>query len=374
VVLVAALCIFTTLSGCLTGLIEEQKIDNGGIPVQSEYDWIDDGELTIVTYDVYGLTPEMIELFENQSGYKVNLLKLDDAGSVLSHLLQHQDNQIADLAIGLDNTYLPIALEYDVLWKHQAEVNNISEEVMGVYQTEYAMPFDHGYVCINYDKSVIDGTNYSVPTSLWDLTNPEFSGKVAIPSPETSSPGRAFMTATTYYFDNDADMNTTWTDWWNAMSKNDVIVTTGWSEAYETHYTGGYGEWIEGYVGDANFVISYCHSPGVESYFNGDWTKSASLDLDNYAFHQIEYAAAIEGGNLGAASKFIEYLTSYEINSQMPLSNYMYSVLDNTTLPEEMGYLNNSLNPTNPAIISFHEISQNMSSWLEDWNSAMVDV
>ena len=119
--MITSLLTLTTLSGCLTGIIEEQKIDDGGILVPSEYDWVDDGELTIVTYDVYGLTPEMIAQFENQTGYKVNMLKLDDSGSVLNHLLQHQGNQIADLAIGLDNTYLPIALEYDLSLIHISE-------------------------------------------------------------------------------------------------------------------------------------------------------------------------------------------------------------------------------------------------------------
>ena len=147
----------TSLSGCITEKIEEQKIDDGGVIVSEEYVWEDDGELTIVTYDVYGITPEMIEEFENRTDYEVTILKLDDAGSVLSHLLQHQDNQVADLAIGLDNTYLPIALDYDVLWQHSADVNNVSAGILNELQTPYAAPFDHGYICINYDKSIIDG-------------------------------------------------------------------------------------------------------------------------------------------------------------------------------------------------------------------------
>jgi len=366
-------CLITSLSGCITETIEEQKIDDEGVIVPEEYVWEDDGELTIVTYDVYGITPEMIDEFENRTDYEVTILKLDDAGSVLSHLLQHQGNQVADLAIGLDNTYLPIALDYDVLWQHSADVNNVSAGILNELQTPYAAPFDHGYICINYDKSIIDGENYTVPTSLWDLTSSEFSGKVAIPSPETSSPGRAFMLSTINYFENDEDNSTDWTDWWTAMASNDATITSGWSEAYETHYTGGYGEWTEGYIGDANFVVSYCHSPGVESYFNENWTKSAALDLENYAFHQIEFASAIKGGNLDAASSFIEYLLSYEINSQMPVSNYMYSVLDNTTLPETHGYLNNTLVPRSPVYMEYSEIAANMNDWLQSWNSAMVD-
>ena len=359
------------LSGCLSETIES-TIDDGGVIAPEEYSWEDDGELVIVTYDVTGLTDELISEFENISGYEVELMKLDDAGSVLSHLLQYKGNQVADLAIGLDNTYLQTAINNDVLWQHFAEVSNISYKALSAYDGPLAVPFDQGYMCLNYDTEMVDGESLSIPTSLWDLTQEEWRGKVAIPSPETSSPGRAFMTATVDYFANDEDNQTDWTDWWTAMESNDAIITSGWTEAYVTHYTGGYGEYIEGYVGDAHMVVSYCHSPGVESWYNDNWTKSAALDLPRAAFHQIEYASAVEGGNLGAASEFIEYLLSEDVNVKMPTENFMYSVLVGTDLPEEKGYKFHSTVPTQAAEISASEIAENMEAWLEDWNEAMV--
>ena len=358
------------VAGCISEAIEDSVNDDVSPPY--EYVWEDDGELVIVTYDVYGLTDEMLSEFENQTGYEINLMKLDDAGSVLSHLMQHKGVQIADLAIGLDNTYLQTAIDNQLLWEHFANISNIKTEVLEPYNGRLAAPFDHGYMCLNYDTEMVDGENLTVPTSLWDLTNEEWNGKVAIPSPETSSPGRAFMTATVDYFANDEDNQTDWTDWWTAMSANDAIITTGWSEAYETHYTGGYGEYTEGYVGDAHMVVSYCHSPGVESWYNGNWTKSAALDLPRAAFHQVEYASAIEGGNLDAASAFIEYLLTEEVNTKMPTENFMYSVLNNTDLPEDGGYRYHSTVPTMAANVSANDIALNMESWLEDWNNAMV--
>ena len=59
----------------------ESAIDDGGVIAPEEYSWEDDGELVIVTYDVTGLTDELISEFENISGYEVELMKLDDAGS-----------------------------------------------------------------------------------------------------------------------------------------------------------------------------------------------------------------------------------------------------------------------------------------------------
>lgn len=360
------------VSGCISEKIEETKDSIASEEV--DYTWEDDGEVIIVTYDVTGLTDSMISTFENQSGYEVKLIKLDDAGSILDHLMQYKGVQIADLALGLDNTYLQTALDNDVLWKHSYEgLPAMDVKALVPYDGPYAVPFDQGYMCLNYDTQIVDGVNYTVPTSLWDLTEDEWKGKVAFPSPETSSPGRAFMTATTDYFANDEDSTTDWTDWWAAMSANDVIITSGWSEAYETHYTGGYGEWTDGYVGDAHVVVSYCHSPGVEAWYSDNWTKSAALDLPRASFHQVEYAAAVQGGNLDTASAFIEYLLSQDVNNDMPTENFMYPVLEGSDLPEDKGYRYHSIIPEQPAEVSAKDISENMESWLQDWNKAMVD-
>ena len=156
------------------------------------------------------------------------------------------------------------------------------------------------------------------------------------------------------------------------MVANDVVITSGWTEAYETHYTGGYGEWTEGYIGDAHITVSYCHSPGVESYYNGNWTKSATLDIPKTSLFQVEYASAVSGGNALYAKKFIEYLISPEVNSMMPYENLMYSVLDGLDLPEEDGYRSNSQIPAAPASIPTEDIDDHMEAWLDQWNSAVT--
>lgn len=371
VAIVGILIGLVLLPGCITDTIEEKK--NEEVENSENYVWEDDGELVIVTYDVTGLTDSMLSEFTNQTGYEINLMKLDDAGSILDHLMQYKDNQIADLAIGLDNTYLQTAIDNGVLWEHFANFTNISDSALMPYNGPLAVPFDQGYICLNYDSDVVDGEELAVPTSLWNLTEEDWRGKVAIPSPETSSPGRAFMTSTVDYFANDGDNQTDWTDWWSAMAENEAIITSGWSEAYETHYSGGYGIYEAGHVGDAHIVVSYCHSPGVEAWYGGNQTISAALDLPRASFHQVEYASAVQGGNLDAASAFIEYLLSEEVNINMPTENFMYSVLNNTDLPEDGGYRYHSVVPAVPAEISPSEISANMEDWLADWNQAMVD-
>ena len=80
----------------------------------------------------------------------------------------------------------------------------------------------------------------------------------------------------------------------------------------------------------------------------------------------------MNGGNIEAASEFINYLISPEVNSLMPTENLMYPVLEGQDLPEENGYLLNSVIPQQPSQISMNDISDNIESWLEEWNSAMT--
>ena len=368
-ILIATLLVTAPLSGCV--MLNEASSED-----------LQDGELVIVTYDVLALSEDMISGFEESSGLNVTMLKLDDAGSILDYLIQNRGNTNVDLAIGLDNTYLQTAIEFDLLEELDLNKSGMSApgsfpgrssmDPLEPYDGPLAVPYDMGYICLNYDTEAVDGENLSVPTSLEDLTGPEWRGKVALPSPVSSSPGRGFMLASLDYFDWQSDEGLQFSNWWSDMVANDVVITSGWTEAYETHYTGGYGEWTEGYIGDAHITVSYCHSPGVESYYNGNWTKSATLDIPKTSLFQVEYASAVSGGNALYAKKFIEYLISPEVNSMMPYENLMYSVLDGLDLPEEDGYRSNSQIPAAPASIPMEDIDDHMEAWLDQWNSAVT--
>ena len=334
-----------------------------------------DGTLDILTYDILALSDEMVDEFTETTGYCVNFIKEDDSGGILDKMMLTKDSPQADLMIGLDNTYLQTALENNLLtetsFKNNQNYNNISPQALESYSGSFAIPFDMGPVCLNYDERFVDGENISIPTSLWDLTSEEWRGNMTFPSPITSSPGRAFLVATIDYFENDDDADTDAFDWWKAIKENDAIFTSGWTESYETHYTGGYGEYTSGYIGDAHLTVSYCQSPGVEAFYAGNYTHSTSITIPKTTFQQIEYTGIINGANdIDAAEAFIDYLLSPEVNSNMPENNLMYSVLNNQSLPETDGYRYHSDIPEENSDIEISRINQEMSSWLDNWQSA----
>lgn len=358
------------LSGCLEPIEPITADADGGCEVL-EPGRESDGVLRLLTYDIAAFSESMLDEFTNQTGYEVELIRTDDAGGILEQLLQTRQAQQADLAIGLDNTYLQTALNFCLLQTHNANVSGIATEALQPYDGPLAVPFDQGDVCLNYDETRVDGTNLTVPTSLWNLTEPAWAGQVAFPSPVTSSPGRAFMSATVDYFENDDDETTNAFDWWRAMAANDAIFTTGWTEAYEIHYSGGYGEWVEGHLGDAAMTVSYCHSPGVEAFYGGNWTKSTSLTLPRASFHQVEYAGVINGAaEMTAANAFIEYLLSESVNHNMPENNLMKSVLNGASFPETDGYAHHTDIPSLNAEISNERIAGEMEDWIERWTEA----
>ena len=330
----------------------------------------DDCVLTIVTYDIIAITDDVLNEFTNQTGVEVEMIRTDDAGGILEHLLLTKDNPQADLALGLDNTYLQTALQFDLLAEHNAEIPNLDSKATVPYSGNKAVPFDQGYICLNADTQALSDNNLSFPTTLEELTAPEWKGKTAFPSPVTSSPGRAFMVASIDYFEQQSS-NTTAFDWWADMAENDAIFTSGWTEAYETHYTGGYGIWNEGHIGDAWLTVSYCHSPGVEAYYGDNSTISAAVDINFASFSQVEYAASVNGGgSKNAVNAFIEFLLTDEVNTNMPENNLMYSVLEGKDLPETNGYRYHSPVPTQPSTIEMDRIGQEMENWLKEWRDS----
>lgn len=364
-----SLVMMLLLMAPLTGCLSEHNISDECIIHSSS----DDGTLTIVTYDIIALSDDMLEEFTNNTGYEINMIRTDDAGGILENLLLTKEAPQADLALGLDNTYLQTALDNCLLGPHSANVPDLDPLALTPYSGEMAVPFDQGYVCLNADIEALEENNVSFPSTLEELTGEQWKGRTAFPSPTTSSPGRAFMTATIDYFERQATMDAM--TWWEAMADNDAIFTSGWTEAYETHYSGGYGIWGEGHIGDAWLTVSYCHSPGVEAYYGGNYTISKAIDIDYASFHQVEYAAKVNGGGSSSAvDAFIEYLLSDEVNKNMPENNLMYSVLDNEDMPETDGYRYHSPIPSNPSEITAERIDVEMDGWLMDWREATQSI
>ena len=354
-IILCLIIICTLFSGC----IEDRNTTN-------------ENQLNIISYDAFGITQEMLDQFTNETGISVSITRAGNSGGVVSTAIQTKDTGLFDLSIGIDNSYLGTALSAEIFQPLETDRSIFSSRALTSYDGNLAIPFDLASVCINYDSTHVDGENITIPTSLWDFTDPSWEGKLAVQNPRTSSTGRSFFIATVDYFANDEDSQTNHEDWWRSMRSNNLIITDGWTTAYETHYSGGYGQWNDGFIGDAYAVVSYCHSPGVEAYFGGNWTTSVALDVEGASFPQIEYVSFLVGSDKSiSANVFVDWLVSSEINSQMSTLNWMYPAIEGGDITEEAGYRWHSLVPVD-CEISISEINENISTWLDEWDTAMA--
>ncbi|MCS5537137.1 MAG: thiamine ABC transporter substrate-binding protein [Candidatus Poseidoniaceae archaeon] len=333
----------------------------------------DDTTIRILTYDVYALSDELISQFEESSGYEVVFTKVGDGGKVLETALRTQGAPLADLVIGIDNSFLQIALDHDLYQSHGISLPPLHPEATVAYSGDMVVPYDWGRVCVNIDTDYADGENVTMPVSLWNLTEEQWKGKVAVQNPRTSTPGRAFLAMTVDYFESDSDLETGFSDWWQQMAANDVMVTSGWSDSYVNLYEAGYGIWEDSFIGGAHAVVSYCHSPGAEAYWGGGTTSSSSLNISGASFLQVEYAGISngEGVNVKGARAFLEFLMNDELQATIPDTNVMYPASNDHDLPAGP-YLEHTAVPDADAEISMARIAVEMDDWLDTWDSVMA--
>ena len=132
--LVIPLVIATAAPGCL-GTIEDNDTDT----------------IRILTYDVYALSDELISEFEESSGYDVVFTKVGDGGEVLETALRTQGAPLVDLIIGIDNSFLQVALDHGLYQSHGISLPTLHSEATSAYSCEIAIPYYWGRVCLYID-------------------------------------------------------------------------------------------------------------------------------------------------------------------------------------------------------------------------------
>ena len=106
-------------------------------------------------------------------------------------------------------------------------------------------------------------------------------------SPATSSPGLAFLYSTIARFGESGDY--TWIDYWADLRDNEVLITSGWEEAYYSYFTAASD-------GDRPIVVSYASSPPFEViYATEPIDEPPTAVMTDGCFRQIEYAGIVAG-------------------------------------------------------------------------------
>jgi thiamine transport system substrate-binding protein len=321
-------------------------------------------ELVLMTHDSFAVSKEVIAEFEQREGVKVTVLPAGDAGAALNKAILSKDALLADLLFGVDNTFLSRALAAGIFEPYQSPALASIPERFRLDPSAQLLPVDYGYVSINYDKAFLQKNGLTPPTTLRELTKPEWKGLLVVENPATSSPGLAFLLATIAEFGTDGAYS--YLDFWRDLRANDVLVVEGWTEAYSTQFSAASGK------GPRPLVVSYATSPAAEVFFSdGKLSEPPTGNLNAGSFLQIEFIGILKGTKQRAlAERFVDYLLSKRFQEDIPLQMFVYPVLPEAALPDVF----TKFAPVPDAIanITAQQIGQNREAWIEAWTKVVL--
>ena len=318
--------------------------------------------ITIMTHDSFSVSEEVVKAFEEANNAKIVFLQSGDAGAVLNKAILAKEAPLADLLFGVDNTFLSRALEGDIFEAYESSALSAIPDEFKLDGSNRALPVDYGDVCINYDKAYFADNNLAVPQSLEDLTKPEYKSLLVMENPATSSTGLALMLATVAHFDD------SFTEYWQALKDNGVVVVDGWEMAYYTNFSGSSGH------GPQPMVVSYGTSPAAEVIFaetRPEDAPTASIIGPDTCFRQIEFVGILKGtGHRPLAEKFVDFMLSKQFQEDVPLQMFVYPVNPNAALPEE--FTKYAQAPEQAAALAPEEIAANRDAWIQAWTDVVM--
>jgi len=320
--------------------------------------------LTLATHDSFSISEDVIAAFESEQNAKLQVLSMGDAGEALNRIILSQDAPMADLFFGVDNTFFSRAIDAEVFVPYESPLLDELPDELKLDDGLRLLPVDYGFVNMNADKEWFANADLALPTTLEQLSQPEYEGLLVVENPATSSPGLAFLLTTVAHFGEDGYL-----DYWQALHDNDVLVTTGWSEAYFEHFTVGSGG-----AGDRPLVVSYSTSPPADVVYASDGrTEPASVNVSpvDGTFRQIEFVGILDGAKEPElAQAFVDYMLSARFQEDIPLQMFVYPANSNATLPQV--FVDFGQTPEQPVELAPESNEESREQWINDWTDVML--
>jgi len=182
-----------------------------------------------------------------------------------------------------------------------------------------------------------------------------------VENPATSSPGLAFLLATVARF------GTEWETYWKSLRANGVEVVEGWSQAYDTEFSGSAGK------GPKPLVVSYASSPPAEVVFAPDPKPSEppTASMTDGCFRQVEFVGILNGTrHEDEARKFVDFLIDESFQADMPLNMFVFPARTGVPLPDVFAKF--AARPEQPLAVAPDEIAEHRDEWIEEWTNVVL--
>ena len=323
---------------------------------------LDGVTLTILDHGAFGAFDDAKALFENLTGARVEHVEAEDSGAVLQRAAREKGDPTFDVVYGIDNVLWKRAVEEGVFEPYRPLLaDRIQEEhvFFGADGEWHATPVDHGFVAVNWDPAhpALQGA------SIEDLDDVrEHAAHFATQDPRTSTPGLGFLLATI------ATYPDSWQDYWRDLFEGGVLVTSGWTEAYEQRFSAGYGA-DSGGLADKPIVTSYTTSPAYEAYFGREAERLARVvTAPNATFHQVETMGIAKGArNLAAAQAWIEFTLTDDFQALLAPGMAVYPVVEGVGVEETFGGVDPAPETLAPAALDHETVGRNVEAWVREW-------
>lgn len=319
------------------------------------------GEVVLLTHGSFAISDELVDRFETDTGLTLRVLSTGDAVAALNQAILTVDNPQGDVFFGVDDVTLSRAFDAELFEPYEADgLDRVPSELL-LDPEHRVTPIDHGAVCVNYDAEWFATRDLPVPTSLDDLADPAYSGLLVVQNPAESTPGLSFMIATIAEFGEDG-----WLDYWRRLRDNDVVVTSGWDEAYHSWFSGPSSE------GDRPLVVSYGTSPPFEVDDSGPLPEEAPTGVvESTCIRQIEFAGVLSNApNPDGARQLVDFLLSDAFQSEIADSMYVFPVVDTVELPEL--FARYAVVPTETYQLDSATIDAERDRWIREWTDAVL--
>ncbi|HZK19566.1 MAG TPA: thiamine ABC transporter substrate-binding protein [Treponemataceae bacterium] len=302
------LILLTTLLGVLVASGSKEAVNN-----QRDFRA---QEVVVYTYDSFltdwGAGPEITRLFEEKTNYTVTFISSGDGAQIMSRAILESDAPQADVLLGIDNNQIDVARENNIMVPYKPTGTEALYSFVILDEEWLMTPYDWSYFTIIYDTL----SNLAVPTCLEDLTKPLYEKKIILLDPRTSTPGLGFAAWTVAVFGDK------YLDYWTLLKNNILTMAPSWDT--------GYGLFTSG---EAPLVISYITSPAYHVECENSQRYQALLFPQGHIM-QIEGAGLVRNAlNPEGGKAFIDFLITEEAQNALPLTQWMYPVNKNVSLP-----------------------------------------
>jgi len=268
-------------------------------------------ELIVWTYDSFvsewGPATGIAEAFKDATGIPIRFVSQGDGGALLARAIAEGKSANADILLGLDQNLAPKAIGEALFIPYKPKGAEKLPVGLIMDPDFYLTPYDYGHFALVYDSERISNP----PASLEDLTKEEYKRQLILMDPRTSTPGLGFLLWTKAVY------GELWRDYWLRLAPSILTITEGWDS--------GYGLFV---AGEAPMVLSYATSPAYHLEYENTERYKAAIFTQGHTV-QIEGAGILNTTTkLDKAKLFMDFMLGAEFQGLLPLTNWMYPVMD----------------------------------------------